>query len=84
MGTYGMVWAIAFVFGPSLGMALFSINSALLWAVCGLMGIVAAALISAPAGERVGSLPQPSADEDARGRPGGQLRAAVGTAATRR
>jgi MFS family permease len=45
MGAYGMVWATAFVFGPSLGMLLFSVNHTLLWLVCGGLGILAAAVI---------------------------------------
>jgi len=45
MGTYGMVWAIAFVFGPSLGMLVFEANSVLLWTACGLMGLMAAGLV---------------------------------------
>ena len=48
MGTYGMVWAAAFVFGPSLGMCLFGISRTVLWLSCGVLGIVAAALISSP------------------------------------
>jgi MFS family permease len=47
MGTYGMVWALAFVFGPSLGMLLFSANHVLLWVVCGVMGLLAATIILA-------------------------------------
>ena len=47
MGTYGMVWALAFVFGPSLGMLLFSANHHLLWAGCGVMGTLAAGIILA-------------------------------------
>jgi MFS family permease len=47
MGTYGMVWALAFVCGPSLGMMLFSANRLLLWAACGAMGLLAAAIILA-------------------------------------
>ena len=27
MGTYGLTWSVAFIFGPSLGMALFSVRS---------------------------------------------------------
>lgn len=50
MGTYGMIWAVAFVFGPSLGMVLFSFNHLLLWVACGAMGLVAAAIISADFG----------------------------------
>ena len=52
MGAYGMVWAVAFVFGPSLGMLLFSINHILLWSVCGGLGLLAAGTILAePRGE---------------------------------
>jgi MFS family permease len=46
MGTYGMVWAVAFVCGPSLGMLLFSASPLLLWALCGALGALAAAIIS--------------------------------------
>jgi MFS family permease len=46
MGTYGMVWALAFVCGPSLGLLLFSANHILLWASCGLLGLLSAAIIS--------------------------------------
>jgi len=45
MGTYGTVWALAFIFGPSLGMWLFSANHLLLWVACGVMGVLAAAII---------------------------------------
>jgi MFS family permease len=45
MGTYSMVWAAAFVFGPSLGMFLFAISRTTLWSACGFLGIVAATLI---------------------------------------
>src|SRR5262249_39477446 len=31
MGTYGLVWALAFVCGPSLGLLLFSYSSLVLW-----------------------------------------------------
>jgi MFS family permease len=45
MGTYGMVWAAAFVFGPSLGTFLFAICRPALWLSCGAMGAIAAAII---------------------------------------
>jgi MFS family permease len=47
MGTYGMVWAIAFVCGPSLGLMLFSTSRVALWTTCGILGLLAAAVISA-------------------------------------
>lgn len=47
MGTYGMVWSVAFVCGPSLGLLLFSANPLALWVLCGVLGIVAATIISA-------------------------------------
>lgn len=46
MGTYGMVWAAAFVFGPSLGLSLFAYSRSLLWLGCGVLGVVAAAIIA--------------------------------------
>jgi len=52
MGTYGMVWALAFVCGPSLGMLLFSASPTALWVTCGAMGILAAGIILAEAPHR--------------------------------
>jgi MFS family permease len=45
MGTYGLTWSVAFVFGPSLGMLLFSSSPAALWVLCGGLGAAAAAVI---------------------------------------
>jgi MFS family permease len=45
MGAYGLVWALAFVFGPSLGMQLFAVSPVALWSASGVMGLVAAAII---------------------------------------
>ncbi len=46
MGTYGMVWAATFVFGPTFGLWLFSHDRRLLWLGCGVLGLVAATIIS--------------------------------------
>jgi MFS family permease len=46
MGTYGMVWAATFVFGPPLGLSLFAYDRRLLWLGCGAFGVLAAAIIS--------------------------------------
>ena len=45
MGTYGLMGALAFICGPSLGMWLFSVNPAALWLTCGALGLVAARII---------------------------------------
>ncbi len=50
MGTYGMIWALAFVFGPSLGLFVFSHNPLILWSSCGLLGLLAAGIMSAGPG----------------------------------
>jgi predicted MFS family arabinose efflux permease len=47
MGTYGLVWAVAVVFGPSLGMTLFSLSPTVLWSGCAALGVLAAMIISA-------------------------------------
>ncbi|HWH71620.1 MAG TPA: MFS transporter [Candidatus Sulfotelmatobacter sp.] len=47
MGTYGLVWAVAIVCGPSLGMLLFSFSPMVLWAACGALGLLAAGIILA-------------------------------------
>ncbi len=46
MGTYGLVWSIAFVCGPSLGLLLFSVSPGALWMTCGALGLLAAAIIA--------------------------------------
>ncbi|MCI0748570.1 MAG: MFS transporter [Verrucomicrobia subdivision 3 bacterium] len=46
MGVYGSSWSISVLVGPMLGMTLFSYQPALLWAVCGALGLLAAAAIS--------------------------------------
>jgi MFS family permease len=56
MGIYGMVWALAFVFGPSLGMILFSFNHLLLWSACGVLGLIASALILPNPGRRAAAI----------------------------
>jgi len=53
MGTYGMVWALAFVFGPSLGLFIFSHNPIALWSLCGLLGFAAAGMISTRPGFKI-------------------------------
>jgi len=48
MGAYGLMWALAFIFGPSLGLSLFAINPVCLWTLCGIFGLVAAGMILRP------------------------------------
>ncbi|HTL16678.1 MAG TPA: MFS transporter [Patescibacteria group bacterium] len=64
MGTYGMVWATSFVFGPSLGMSLFAISRTTLWVSCGVLGLIAAVLISLPVAASLDSNPLPSDDAE--------------------
>ncbi len=45
MGVNGFTWALALVFGPSLGMLLYKQSATLLWLTCGLFGLVAAAIM---------------------------------------
>jgi MFS family permease len=45
MGAYGLVGASAFIFGPSLGLWVFSASPFMLWASCGVLGLMAAAAI---------------------------------------
>ena len=46
MGTYGLMWSVAFVCGPSLGLLLFAASPLALWLSCGALGILAAMIIS--------------------------------------
>jgi MFS family permease len=45
MGAFGFTWSLALMFGPSAGMALFGANPAALWVGCGILGLLAAAII---------------------------------------
>jgi MFS family permease len=63
MGTYGMVWAATFVFGPSLGLSLFVDHRTLLWAGCGLLGLLAAVMMSREARTRKGAAETVEAEE---------------------
>jgi MFS family permease len=47
MGTYGLVWSIASICGPSIGLWVFSINHTLLWLIAGVLGFAASAIIFA-------------------------------------
>jgi MFS family permease len=45
MGTYGLVGAVAFICGPSLGLLLFSASPVALWSSCGVLGVLSAMTI---------------------------------------
>ncbi len=45
MGTYGLVWSLAFVCGPSFGMLLFAVSPMFLWLTCGVFGLLASSII---------------------------------------
>ena len=45
MGVNGFTWALALVFGPSLGMLLFRHSGTALWLTCGFCGLAAAAIM---------------------------------------
>jgi MFS family permease len=46
MGTFGLTWAFALVWGPALSMRVFERSPSALWISCGLLGLVAALIIS--------------------------------------
>jgi predicted MFS family arabinose efflux permease len=52
MGTYGLTWSLAFVYGPSLGMLLFSVSRTGLWTACGALGLLASGIILSDEGRR--------------------------------
>ena len=53
MGAYGLVWAVALIVGPGLGLKLLALGPAALWLTCGALGLLAAAIISAEGRPRV-------------------------------
>jgi dipeptide/tripeptide permease len=44
MGLLFLMWSIGLVVGPSVGASLFARNETLLWSLCGVVGVVSAAL----------------------------------------
>jgi MFS family permease len=57
MGAYGLSWATALIFGPAIGIPLFSHSPVTLWITCGALGILAATVISFGDVPRVVPLP---------------------------
>ena len=45
-GVNGLMWALAMVFGPSLGVLLFQASPRGLWLTCGVFGLLAAMIVS--------------------------------------
>ena len=60
LGAYGLVWAVALVCGPSLGLMLYGVSPAWLWLTCGLLGAVAAVTIGSHWPERAAVKPKTS------------------------
>jgi MFS family permease len=46
-GAWGLTWGLAFVLAPGLGAAIFAWSSDALWLACGVLGVIAGALILA-------------------------------------
>jgi hypothetical protein len=46
MGLFGLTWSAALTVGPGLGLWTLSQSPAMLWISCGVLGIVAAWIIS--------------------------------------
>ena len=47
LGASGLTWAAALIFGPGLGMKLYTFNPAIYWLACGGLGLFAAVVILA-------------------------------------
>jgi MFS family permease len=60
LGAYGLVWAVALVCGPSLGLILYGASPACLWLSCGLLGGIAAVTIGSHWPERTAVNPKAS------------------------
>jgi MFS family permease len=45
MGAFGLVWALGLTIGPSTGIRIHEHASLILWGSCGLLGIIAAAIV---------------------------------------
>lgn len=45
MGVYGLMWALGLTCGPAMGLPLHAHAPLLLWGACGVLGVIAAALV---------------------------------------
>jgi MFS family permease len=48
MGVNGLVWSVAMIIGPAMGMRLFALGHGVLWLCCGVLAMLAALVISGP------------------------------------
>jgi hypothetical protein len=44
----GMTWALSLILGPALGMKLLMFSAGAFWLACGLLGLLAAAVVLVP------------------------------------
>ena len=63
MGVYGLVWAAALIIGPTLGMKLLALGPAVLWLSCGVLGLVATAIMLSDVKTRVAAPVTPGEDQ---------------------
>jgi MFS family permease len=61
MGTYGLTWTVAQVFGPGIGMWLFSAGNTWYWMTATAIGVTSAILVLEPRANRPASLQKPAA-----------------------
>lgn len=52
LGAYSFTWSLALIVGPALGMVLLDRGPVYLWSACGLLGLLAAAIIRVESGPR--------------------------------
>lgn len=45
MGAFGLTWGIAILIGPKVGLSVYEASSDLWWIVCGLLGVISAAIV---------------------------------------
>jgi MFS family permease len=63
MGVHGLVWAAALIIGPTLGMKLLALGPAVLWLSCGVLGLVATAIMLSDVKTRVAAPVTPGEDQ---------------------
>jgi MFS family permease len=68
-GAWGLTWGLAFVLAPALGAAIFAQSSDGLWLACGVLGLVAAALLFAGRASTSERAPEPPPGHLASARP---------------
>jgi MFS family permease len=64
LGVLSLTWSLSSIVGPPAGMRLLGWNPAAAWAMCGVIGLLGAAIVLRASGSAAASQPQPRRRDD--------------------